>query len=490
MADNNTNNTKQAAWMAIGSLFSYGFGIISSMILSRYFDKADYGTYKQVLYVYSTLLTVFTLGLPQAYSFFIPRVSKDQAKSMIRKITKIFFILGLLFSLTLFFGSDLIAKILKNDDLAKALKIFAVVPLLMLPTMGLEGILAAFKKTKFMAFYTISTRIVKLVFVSVPVIFFSGGYIEAIIGFVLADALAFGLALYLKDLPVRNFGYEPCGVSYKEIFAFSLPLLYASLWGLIINSADQFFISRYFGNEVFAEFSNGFIDMPFVGMVVSACSVVLAPIFSRMNHEKLDPKTEIFPVWNSCLKKTALIIYPLIVFCMFFADHIMVFLYSSKYEVSDSYFRIRLILNFFKVIAYAPLIINIGKVKFYANVHMFVAALIVILEFLSVMLFNSPYIVSFASVFCHILLITIFLVYIAKFFGVSFWELFPIKDFIILLVSSSAVALIVRFGFNQFELHNLLKLCLEGVCFSVMFVGISFVLKIEYISIVKSLVKK
>lgn len=490
MSKGDSSNTKQATWMAVGSLFSYGFGIISSMILSRYFDKADYGTYKQVLYVYNTLLTVFTLGLPQAYSFFIPRVSSDQAKSMIRKITKIFFVLGLLFSLTLFFGSGCIASILKNDDLSNALKIFSLVPLLMLPTMGLEGILATFKKTKFMAFYTISTRIVKLVFVAVPVIFFSGGYIEALIGFVLADAIAFGLALYLKDMPVRNYGYEPCGVSYKEIFAFSLPLLYASLCGLIINSADQFFISRFFGNEVFAEFSNGFIDMPFVGMVVSACSVVLAPIFSRMNHDNLDPKNEIFPIWKSCLRKTSLIIYPLIVFCMFFADHIMIFLYSDKYEVSDSYFRIRLILNFFKVIAYAPLIINIGKVKLYANVHLFIAFLIVVLEYLSVLITNSPYVVSLASVFCHILIIAIFLVFIARFFNVSFWDLFPLKELFMLILSSSVVAIVVRMGLSYWEINNLLKLCLEAASFGVVFLVISYFFKFDYISIIKSLVKK
>ena len=56
----NNSNTVQAFWIALGSLFSFGFAIVSSMILSRYFPKEDYGTYKQVLYVYTTLLTVFT----------------------------------------------------------------------------------------------------------------------------------------------------------------------------------------------------------------------------------------------------------------------------------------------------------------------------------------------------------------------------------------------------------------------------------------------
>ena len=42
-----TNNTKQAAWVAIGSLFSFAVRIISPMNLSRFFDKGYYGIYKQ-----------------------------------------------------------------------------------------------------------------------------------------------------------------------------------------------------------------------------------------------------------------------------------------------------------------------------------------------------------------------------------------------------------------------------------------------------------
>lgn len=44
------------------------------MILSIYFLKEDYGIYKQVIYVYNKLLTVFTLGLTKAYACFSPRV--------------------------------------------------------------------------------------------------------------------------------------------------------------------------------------------------------------------------------------------------------------------------------------------------------------------------------------------------------------------------------------------------------------------------------
>ena len=61
----NTSNSRQAMWVAVGQFSAFAIGIISPMILSRYFSKGDYGTYKQVMYVYNTLLIVFTLGLPK-----------------------------------------------------------------------------------------------------------------------------------------------------------------------------------------------------------------------------------------------------------------------------------------------------------------------------------------------------------------------------------------------------------------------------------------
>ena len=199
-----TNNTQQAAWVAIGSLCSFGFSIVSSMILSRYFNKADYGTYKQVMYVYNTLLTIFTLGLPKAFSYFLPRVYLAQSKSLIRMITNLFFLLGGVFSVLLFVFAPQIASFLKNPDLHKALRVFAIVPFFMLPTMGLDGILASFKQTKFIALYNVLTNVFKLVCVALPVMIWDLGYKEALEGFVLASFVSFLVALYLKYYPVKK----------------------------------------------------------------------------------------------------------------------------------------------------------------------------------------------------------------------------------------------------------------------------------------------
>ena len=117
MNNKKTNNSRQAFWVALGSFFSFSFAIISSMILSRYFDKNEYGTYKQVLYVYNTLLIVFTLGVPKAFSFFLPRVGLVEGKSLINKIILLLFFLGIIFYSCLFFSVEFLSGVLNNFPL-------------------------------------------------------------------------------------------------------------------------------------------------------------------------------------------------------------------------------------------------------------------------------------------------------------------------------------------------------------------------------------
>lgn len=482
-----TNNTKQAFWVALGSLFSFGFGLVSSIILSRYFEKADYGTYRQVIYIYGSLLTIFTLGLPKAYSFFLPRTEDAQARDVIKKITNLFFLLGGVFSISLYLASDAIALFLRNEDLALALKIFSPVPFFLLPTIGLEGILATYRMTRFVAIYTVVTRVAMLSCVVLPVLIWDAGYKGALTGFTIASFVTFLTALYFKYMPVRSYGRDKSDLKYQEIFGFSLPLLYASLWGMLISSTDQFFISRYFGQEVFADFSNGSLELPFVGMIVGATAAVLSPIFSRMSHEQLDPKKEIFPIWKSVFEKSALLIYPLLLYVWFFADVLMIFLYGEQYAESAIYFRIKAITNFFAIIVYAPLLINSGKVKYYANVHCFIAILVVFLEYISVKTINSPYAISGISLICQIIKTALLLYAAAKILEVKFHQLFPFSLLVKILIPSSLALMAIKYSLDQFILSEFLILIIGGLLFAIFYTLLTFVFRLDYLGLLKPL---
>jgi len=223
------SNTIQALWVGIGSFSSFALGIVSAAILSRYFDKTEYGTYRQILYIYNTLLVIFSAGLPSIFSYFLPRYNLAQGKDIVSKISKNLFIAGILFSIFLFMSSDYMAKILKNPELSIGLKYFSIIPMLMLPTLGIEGILATYKKTVFIAMYNTITKFLMLLFIVLPVILFKGNYINAIYGWIIASVISLLLANYFKRIPFKGIKGEKSFLNQKQILIFSLPIMAASI---------------------------------------------------------------------------------------------------------------------------------------------------------------------------------------------------------------------------------------------------------------------
>ena len=439
----NNSNTAQSVWLGIGNLLSFSFGIISAAILSRYLSKLEYGTYKQVLYVYNTLLIVFSLGLPKAYSYFLARASIEEGRSIIRKINGLLVLVGIFFAVVLYCTSALFADLLNNPDLKECLRIFSVTPLFLLPILGIESIMVTYKKAYLYTAYTIFSRSFTLLCVLVPVIWFDASVHAAVGGFVFSSLLCCLSALYLQRHLFRNIQKTATPIKISEILRFSLPLSIAGFWGTIIQSANQFFISRYWGNEVFAEFSNGFIELPFANIIISVAATVLLPVFSKKIYDNSSPSS-IIDLWKSVAIKSAKIIFPLTVFSFFFAEQIMVFVYGKQYEESAVYFRIIAVVNIVRIVPYAPVMLALGKTKEFARIHMLTAAMIVVMEYMCVKLFPSPYIIACISVLCTIFCLGLLLRYICKYMNLSVMELIPDRSMIMLLALSLAASVLSK----------------------------------------------
>lgn len=491
MKRKDSGNTIQAMWVGLGSLSSFLFSIISAAILSRFLIKSDYGTYRQVMYVYHTMLVVFTLGLPKAYGYFLPRVKLEEGNHVVNKLNICFMLMGGLFSLILFFSSPIIASILKNPDLEESIKIFSPAPLFLLPTMGLEGTMSSYRMTRYGTIYMISTRVFMLLCVALPVALYKADVNVALWGFTVSSFLSCLLALYIKKIPFRKVENVKSTLTYKQIFAFSLPLMTATLWAVAIKSADQFFVSRWFGQEVFADFSNGSLELPFVQMVLGAGGVVLLPLFSRYVSEG-NNKQELIDLWMRVSEKAALILYPLIVYCWAFAPLIMTFLYGDQYSTSAIYFRIMLVVNFFTIAQYYPIILALGATKYYAKVHMASAFLVWILEFICVLTIPSPYAITAVSVFCHLVKIYLMVRFISSYFCIKPWNLFPLKALGIIFLTCSVAAAIVVTA-NEYIIcinQKFISLCVTFTLFASLAYVFGRVFSINYLVVVEPIINK
>ena len=53
------SNRAQVFWLGLGRLSSLALAFISAAILSRFLSKEEYGTYKQIMYLYTSLSLIF-----------------------------------------------------------------------------------------------------------------------------------------------------------------------------------------------------------------------------------------------------------------------------------------------------------------------------------------------------------------------------------------------------------------------------------------------
>lgn len=485
------SNTHQALWAAMGSLSSLALGLVSAAILSRYFDKTEYGTYRQILYVYYTLLVIFSAGLPQVFAYFLPRYPLSQGKDIVLKVSSLLLTTGLAFSIFLFAFSSTIASILKNPELSKGLKLFSPIPMLLLPTLGIEGIFSTYKKTIFIAIYNTLTRVLMLIFIVLPVIIFNGTYLHAIYGWIIVSIITLVAAYYFKNIPFKGISVEASVLSNKEIFKYCFPIGLASIAGIAIKAADQFYISRYFGTEVFADFSNGFIELPFVGMITGASATVLMPMFSKMIYNKSDIN-QLVNLWQSALQKSVMIIYPIVIFFLFFSKDIMIILYSNTYSISSQYFSTALIINFFNVIIFGPLLFSLGETRFYARLHYGLAISSWVFGYLIVIIFKTPLSIAVFSVFLSIMKIIISLGYSSRIIGVKFFTLFPVNKFLIValhsFVSLSIMNLLIKYSLPQ--LGSVLLILITGLGYLILLLLSSRLFKIDYWNIILPLFPK
>lgn len=485
-----SSNFNQALWLGLGQFSSFALAFISAAILSRYFDKTEYGTYRQILYVYGTLQTVFTIGLPTVFIYFIPRLSHGQGKTFVNSLNKIFLVLGLFFSLSLFFLSTTIADLLNNPELAIGLKYFAPFPLFTLPAMGVEGIYMALRKTKQIAYYMLASKLFMLLCLTLPVVFLQGTYLTAIFGWGIASFISFLVAMYLKNKPYLKVEKESIPKMYHSVFNYSLPLMAASLAGVALNSADQFFISRYYGTTVFAEFSNGAISIPIIAMVAQSVKGVLTPILSKADSE--GTMTEAIEIYTRAVIKSVTLVFPVLLFSMFFAGELVVFVYGAKYEVSKGFLRMYMIREFFNVIPYFSVILALGLSRIYFYMHVAGVLFVWLADYIVVQFGLPPtIIVLIRSSFAALGAFFVFS-YIYKRTGLNLVSSKLWKSLLIITLHSTLALIIIQIIKNNFMLEwkAIYILMFSGILFYALIVSTGKLLKINYLEALTMVFKK
>src|SRR5207249_7039742 len=115
--------------------------MLIAVILARSLPPVEFGTFNQVWLVNRTMIYLLALGLPVSVYYFLPRLPSAEIKGFILQTMLGLALLAIPFSIGMYTLADTLALYFHNPALAHYLRLFAIFPLVTMPTISTDAIL-------------------------------------------------------------------------------------------------------------------------------------------------------------------------------------------------------------------------------------------------------------------------------------------------------------------------------------------------------------
>jgi O-antigen/teichoic acid export membrane protein len=368
------------------------------IVLSRYLSKEDYGTYRQLLLLFSTFSAIFMLGLPASINYFVPQFDNEKRKAILLQTMLILFCMGIFMAIIFWQGSSFFSKFMGNPELENLLKYFSLFPVFVLPTLFYQEFLICSARTKQACILSIILSLLKFLCVLIPVLL-NCPLIYIVYGLVIFSIIQFLVISIDLYYPFRKIKTALSFVFAKEQLLFALPLALSAIISILLRKVDQFMVSYYFTPDQYAIYSNGAMEVPFLAIITNSVVAVLMPYLVRnYKNNKID---DFIHKWKNSIIKTSLVVFPISIFLIFFAKEAIIILFSKKYTGSIIIFQIYLLLEVVRITNFGYILLALGKPKFMFKYNSIALVINIIMNLLLIKLLGliGPAIATVISIY-------------------------------------------------------------------------------------------
>jgi O-antigen/teichoic acid export membrane protein len=331
--------------MLVGRALSMGVNFVVQVLIVRYFAnaKGDYGSFAYALAIVTLGESIATFGLDRAITRFLPIYHERQEYNKL--FGTIFLVVGTIISLSismilvLYTFQGLIAQNWIKDQQALAL---TLVLIFLAPVQALDGLMVgmfavfASPRSIFFRRYILApglklTVVLLLIYGQSGVFFLATGYLAA---------GAIGVALYSlilvnvlrKQGLFKHFSFGSITIPFREVFAFTIPLLTSDLVYILMNSSDAVLLEHFRGTTEVAAFR---AVQPAAGLnqlVMTSFQLMFTPVAARLfAHEDREGINNLY--WQTAIWMSV-ISFPIFALTFSLAQPLTVMLYTNAYADS------------------------------------------------------------------------------------------------------------------------------------------------------------
>jgi O-antigen/teichoic acid export membrane protein len=448
--------------LSFGQTLTSVSSIIVGMVAARFLSKGDYATFRQTFLAYKFIVPLLLLGLPNALYYFLPRETKNKYSTVVTSLTLIVS-LAFIFSLFLYAGGyKLLAKRFNNEDLEVTLKWMIGYPLYVMPVSILGAVLLSQNRSNELVSYNVITSTILSLFTIIAILItksYSGPLKVQI--FLPIFFLPIAIWLYRKYVPGK-FVF-PTFKDMGNMLKYSIPLGFASMISMIMLETNKVVVSLMCTPEEFANYVNGAIEIPLIGIVTGSISTVILVDMTRMIKE--GEKEKAIELFNVSAIRSASILFPVMIFLLCTGKAFIVTLFSEKYIESVVPFYIYLFVLPIRIVIYGSALMALGFTRTILFRSVFDLIINTVLSV--VMVFYFGYLGAAIATLMTLYFWTVpfNLVKIAQGFQIQIFSVLPFKKlFFLFLLCLSCSPL--AFAHNYFDDgYWFLKLSISGILY-------------------------
>lgn len=357
----------QAAIIGVGRLMNILAAAGTLVVLARVMPETaemtareGYGVIRQLILLYMVLSQIFAVGLPQSTYYFLPRYTGGERRGFLVQTLILLALSGVVMAAGLFLGAELIGRLMNSARLPGLLRIFALYPIFMLPTLALEGTLLNQNRAGMAMLFGTLSRVGMFCALVVPTLLHAT--LEQTVSVwtaVAAVTCVMAVAMMLATVRGLPFAWHPRML--RDEWAFSLPLAAGLLVAVSGSYLDQFLVSHYFGTAVFGAYSNAMLEIPTVTVVSNATAVVLMAEFSR--RTSAGEHRMVMPIWHQAMMKSGVLGFASLGFLAFWAPETMRLLFSERFADSGMLFSIAVWVIPPVMLILEPLYVSLGATR-------------------------------------------------------------------------------------------------------------------------------
>jgi O-antigen/teichoic acid export membrane protein len=333
--------------------------IILGIILVRIISQETLGTYRQVFLVHALLVGILSFQLEVSLYYFLPKLGPERHRTLVVQTGATTLVMSAVVAAIMFLAAEPIARSMNSAELAALLRVFCLYPFFERLIALVPAFMISLDRATWAAAYSLVFSVGR---VGVTALVFAlGGSLATVMwaSVVLTAAVALvGCAAMLRlsagkvrldfDLILQQLHY-------------AWPILATSLVATINAQYDKLLISAFFDPAVYAVYSCGAFELPFISIINT--SIARATMPNLVTLADAGKKANALHLWQEGARKCSLVAFPCFAFFLVIGPDLMVLMYGADYSMAAWPFAVYLLALPIHITVYGSIFRALGRTK-------------------------------------------------------------------------------------------------------------------------------